>query len=134
MFNERQLISCVLSEDSNLVDKTVLFTVNTTKSILSTVIPALADAETIQSMLSSLPGVRNVLVTPMPGFTDQLCSSFTGGQFMVEFTYLRGDVPLLTLTPTTDFLHVTLQVAEVQPGTMSFGECSNRGICSTVTG
>lgn len=98
------------------------------------VIPYNAAAAQVQATLETLESVRTAIVTFDSGST--VCSA-SGVVTTVEFTFMQGDVPplsvdtsALTLTSST----ASMLVAQLVQGTKANIECSARGVCDRTTG
>ena len=130
VFHERQVVSCMTSLDS-VSGYSATFSISVDGVSHAVDIPADVDAHNFALYLQSIPQVGKVSVVSKPGFVDALCSSGMG-QFVIEFRSLHGDIPLITVTPSNAAL--VFFTEEIQRGSYTAGECSNRGICNPSSG
>ena len=94
-----------------------------------------AAATEVEEALESLSTITDCEVYFDAGIRDDdpssgsVCSSATQ-TFYVEFKYPTDNVPLITFSSSGP----TITVAEYQPGTKEYSECSGRGLCDYSTG
>lgn len=99
------------------------------------VIPFNANAAQVQSTLQTLDSVRTAIVTFAGGATT-VCST-TGVVSTVEFTFMQGALPLLSVDKSALTLGggtATVSVVETVAGNKANIECSSRGTCDRATG
>lgn len=135
VFHERQTITChsTVTDTNDLSDMDVTFSLTIDGTIQSVTMRADADARMIRDVLGQMPGLGAVSVTHKPTTDDSLCTTYFG-EMTVEFLDFRGDVPDLGVASISHSDKLTFATDEIQKGTYTAGECSNRGICDRITG
>lgn len=93
-----------------------------------------AGKASVQASLETLASVRGAIVTFDSG---TVACSATGVVITIEFTFMQGDLPLLSCDTSALTLGgnpTTVTIAELVKGTKANIECSARGVCDRGTG
>lgn len=132
VFHERQTVTCHIKNSDSLSGITVTFKLKIDGKDRSVTMKADSDANMVRDALSQMEGLGKVSVTHKPTLSDKLCTNIFG-ELTIEFLDLHGDVPELTITSTSQST-LSFSIDEIQKGTYTSGECSNRGICDRTSG